>query len=227
MERVRGAILKNKLTYTMYLVTCIGLMGLSACADVEDETSSTAGDAMEVLAGEESQEIAGEEESAGEESERGGLMLVDPSVEPPPPPYMHPEYAQQMLLLVNNFRAQGGNCGGEVLPSVPPLTLNRALNEASLDHAQDMAANDYFDHQSQDGRQPAERMQARGYRGSSYGENIAAGNASAEETFSQWRGSPGHCRNMLRSSFTELGVGYVKAPFSSLKHYWVQNFGRP
>ena len=220
-------IVQRILTYVVYLVTCIGLIGLNACADIEDEALITADDTKETLAGEEGEEIAGEEDSGGEEVQRGGLMLVDPSVEPPPPPYTHPEYAQQMLLLVNAFRAQGGSCGGEVLPSVPPLTLNRALNEASLDHAQDMAANDYFDHQSQDGRQPADRMQARGYRGSSYGENIAAGNASAQSTFSQWRGSPGHCRNMLRSSFTELGVGYVQAPFSSLKHYWVQNFGRP
>ena len=154
-------------------------------------------------------------------------MLVDPDLEPPPLPYTHPQYAQEMLELVNAFRAQGGRCGDASLPSGAPLTLNRSLNEAAKDHAADMAANNYLAHESQDGRQPSDRMLARGYRGSRYGENIAAGNASAEDTFRQWKNSPGHCANMLSSSFSELGVGYAQAPFSHFEHYWVQNFGRP
>ena len=212
-----------------FLVIWGAFLCISACADEESESSFSgemsqgSGEEMESTAGDES----GEMMNAGEEEQRGGLMLVDPTVEPPPPPYEDPEYAQEMLDLVNNFRAQGGTCGDESLPSAGPLTLNRFLNEAAKDHAADMAANNYFDHQSQDGRQPSDRMRARGYRGSNYGENIAAGNESAEATFRQWKNSPGHCANMLRSSFSELGVGYVKAPFSSMKHYWVQNFGRP
>ena len=184
--------MKRYLLYIDCLSALLAFFFLSACADVEEEgdPSQRAG---EMAAGELSEgageEVGGEIGGEDQEDQRGGLMLVDPEVEPPPPPYEHPEYAQNMLLLVNQFRASGGTCGDEELPSVPPLRLNRLLNEAAREHAADMAANNYFAHESLDGRQPADRIRAKGYRGSNYGENIAAGNASADATFIQWKNS--------------------------------------
>ena len=138
-----------------------------------------------------------------------------------------PRYALEMLELVNEFRATGGTCGSDYFGPTNALSLNAILNQASLLHAQDMAENGYFEHESQDGRTPWDRMQAEGYRGSSYGENIAAGNSGATATFVQWKNSPGHCANMLSPNFTELGVGYFNLDNSPFRHYWVQNFASP
>lgn len=159
---------------------------------------------------------AGEDEPAGEVAG----MEMDPEPE-------FTERALKMLELVNQFRASGGTCGGASMPAVPPLSLHRLLNASAQAHAADMAANNYFQHESLDGRTPHDRIAATGYRAETSGENIAAGNESAADTFVQWRESPGHCTNMLRDSYTELGVGYVSAPFSGLRYVWVQNFGRP
>ena len=131
-----------------------------------------------------------------------------------------------MLSLVNGLRASGGVCGGQAFGATNPLTLNALLNESALLHAIDMGENDYFDHTSLDGRTPWDRMEAAGYRGTRYGENIAAGTMTAAETYGLWLDSPGHCRNMLSPNFSELGVGYAAVQGSSYRHYWVQNFGR-
>ena len=133
-------------------------------------------------------------------------------------------YAIEMLNHVNNFRSIGGRCGNQSFPSAPPLTLHPLLNESSIAHAEDMANNGYFDHNSQDGRTPWDRIAATGYTGSGFGENIAAGRSNALDTFIQWQNSPGHCTNMLRSNYSDLGVGYYYNPNSQYRHYWVQNF---
>jgi len=138
-----------------------------------------------------------------------------------------PRYALEMLELVNEFRATGGTCGNDTFGPAGALTLNLILNQAALLHAQDMAENAYFEHASQDGRTPWDRMQAEGYNGRAYGENIAAGNSGATETFIQWKNSPGHCANMLSPNFRELGVGYFQLDNSPYRHYWVQNFASP
>ena len=150
-------------------------------------------------------------------------MMVDSEVSSPTDPI----YAQAMLTLVNEFRQQGGVCGSEQLPSVPPLSLHPRLNQSSLAHAEDMANRNYFSHDSPEGVTARARINQAGYSGSGWGENIAAGRPTAEETFQQWKDSPGHCRNMLSPTFIHLGVGYANNPNAQFRHYWVQNFGRP
>lgn len=145
----------------------------------------------------------------------------------PAPTQMFPDYAIEMLEYVNDFRRTGGQCGAQSFPSAQPLRLQVQLNQAALAHAEDMARNNYFAHNSQDGRSPWDRIGATGYAGQAFGENIAAGRGDALSTFQQWRDSPGHCSNMLNSSFTELGVGYTNISMSMYRHYWVQNFARP
>ena len=133
----------------------------------------------------------------------------------------------RLLELVNGLRATGGNCGGQALPPVAPLQLHPLLEEAAQRHADDMAQNGYFDHQSQDGRNPGDRISEVGYRWSGYGENIAAGHRSVEAAFQGWVDSPGHCENMLRAHFEELGVGHSSQGMGQFSDYWVQKFATP
>lgn len=130
-----------------------------------------------------------------------------------------------MVGLVNQLRATGTSCGSTTHAAVGPVTMNQYLREAARLHSQDMADQDYFSHTSLDGRSPWDRIGATAYQGSGVGENIAAGNSTAQRTFTQWLNSPGHCRNMMNGSANEMGVGYAVGQ-GNYTHYWTQVFGR-
>lgn len=133
----------------------------------------------------------------------------------------------KIVQLVNQTRAAGATCGGNAMPAVPALKTNSILMGTARAHAVDMAKNNYFDHENQQGLDPFERMQAAGYDFSTAGENIAAGSDTAEATMQQWLTSPGHCENIMGGAFTEIGVGYAFDQNNQYQHIWVQNFGAP
>ncbi|MEU6878804.1 CAP domain-containing protein [Streptomyces sp. NPDC046712] len=120
--------------------------------------------------------------------------------------------ADQVISLVNAERAKAG-CG--------PLTANSQLTRAAQAHSDDMAARDFFDHTNPDGAGPGERVTATGYPWSTYGENIAMGQSSAEQVMESWMNSPGHRANILNCSFKEIGVGI----HNQGGPYWTQVFG--
>ena len=131
----------------------------------------------------------------------------------------------EVLLLVNQNRAAGANCGSEgSFPAVPALSAHGALTCAARVHSKDMVDRDYFDHTNPDGLLPWDRMDLAGYDWSAAGENIAAGNATAAATVQQWMDSDGHCVNIMSGEFEEIGVGYY--PGGEFGHVWTQVFGR-
>lgn len=132
---------------------------------------------------------------------------------------------EAMVQMVNDFRAMGARCGARSYGPAGPVTMNAELRAAARGHSTDMADNNYFDHTSRDGRSPWDRIREAGYQGSGVGENIAAGNASAQATFQQWVNSPGHCANMMNGSANEMGLGYAVGD-ARFRHYWTQVFGR-
>lgn len=138
------------------------------------------------------------------------------------------EYARSeeaVLAQVNALRARGATCGGATLPAVPPLAMSPELRQAARLHSADMATQNYFDHTSQGGRSFGQRAAEAGYRGAPVGENIAAGSAGAEATFTQWLNSPGHCQNMMSGRATEIGIGHAYDDGARYGHYWTQVFG--
>ena len=126
---------------------------------------------------------------------------------------------RQVLDYTNQIRQQQG-CG--------PLRLDSALVEAAGEHASDMVRRHYMDHTNPDGQDPGDRMAAAGYRGSSWGENIAAGYDSAQKVVAAWMQSDGHRKNILNCRFTSIGIGYdpgrVRSDWGPGS--WVQDFGR-
>ena len=126
-------------------------------------------------------------------------------------------------MIVNRYRAEGANCGGQEMPPAGPLSMDPNLQCAARVHTMDMAERDFFDHDNPDGDGPDDRMEAAGYDGRGWGENIAAGNSTAEETMEQWMDSPGHCRNIMNDGYTLIGVGYY--PGGEYDHLWTQTFG--
>jgi uncharacterized protein YkwD len=124
----------------------------------------------------------------------------------------------QVVTLTNAERAKAG-CG--------PLTVDATLTAVAQAHSQDMATSDYFDHNSQDGRTPFDRMTAAGYRYSTAAENIAAGQRTPQDVMTAWMNSPGHRANILNCALTQIGVGYAAASSSTYGVYWTQDFGTP
>lgn len=135
--------------------------------------------------------------------------------------------AQQILDLTNAARARGGSCGTETFAPAAPLTYNAKLEAAAQGHASDMAARNYFDHVNTAGVTYSGRVSAAGYNWRIVAENIAAGQATAEEVVASWLQSPGHCSNILNPALRELGVGYATSRTAKYGTYWVQDFGTP
>ncbi|WP_233815504.1 CAP domain-containing protein [Saccharothrix sp. S26] len=104
----------------------------------------------------------------------------------------------------------------------PALAADDRLATAARAHSADMAANNYFDHVSQDGRSFVDRVKAAGYPAPG-AENIAAGQRTAEAVVKGWMDSPGHRANILNCKLKALGVGMARG--GSYGIYWTQNFG--
>jgi uncharacterized protein YkwD len=132
----------------------------------------------------------------------------------------------EVIELVNQARASGGNCGTQGnFPPSGPLTWNSPLTCAARIHSKDMADNNYFNHTNLDGNGPGWRMQQAGYSGGYWGENIGAGYGSPAQAVQGWLNSDGHCANLHNASFTQIGVGYAYGSSSTYGHYWTQKFG--
>jgi uncharacterized protein YkwD len=91
-----------------------------------------------------------------------------------------------------------------------------------------MSANNYFSHTSLDGRTLSQRADATGYLWTMLGENIAAGQIGVEAVVNAWMASPGHCANIMRPEFTEMGVACVPGTSSdTYATYWTMELGKP
>lgn len=134
---------------------------------------------------------------------------------------------KKVLALVNAARKKTRTCGERQFSPAPPLAWNDELAQASLAHSRSMANQNYFSHQGQDGRQVDERARRAGYLWRNVGENIAAGQGSAQQVVDGWLSSPGHCANIMNGAFKEMGAAYAVNPKSEASIYWTQVFGTP
>ncbi|MEV0388817.1 CAP domain-containing protein [Nonomuraea sp. NPDC050643] len=119
----------------------------------------------------------------------------------------------EVVRLTNAERAKGG---------CDPLKHDAKLRKAAFGHSADMAKNDYFDHDSRDGRDMTDRIRATGFTGSAWAENIAMGQRSAAAVVESWMDSAGHRRNIMDCSYTFIGVGAAKDSQGQI--YWTQDF---
>ena len=133
----------------------------------------------------------------------------------------------RVLQLVNEVRAAGSRCGDKTFGPAPPLQRSRTLDSAAAEHAGDMARHDYFEHVDLQGKTPADRVRAAGYRGRLIGENIAYGPSSAQEVMAGWLHSPGHCQNIMDPRFTEIGLAAAQGDGSRHGLYWDQELAQP
>jgi len=119
---------------------------------------------------------------------------------------------QRMFADVNATRARAG---------IPPLSLDPRLDRVAVQHAMDMAQNQYFSHDSENGETPFDRMTDAHISFTAAGENIAA----APDEPSAYQGllaSPEHLANILRRNFHRIGIGAVQGPDGEM--FFVQDF---
>ncbi|VAW34073.1 hypothetical protein MNBD_CHLOROFLEXI01-3172 [hydrothermal vent metagenome] len=130
--------------------------------------------------------------------------------------------AQEVVDLINVERVAAG-CN--------PLQVNNKLVAAAQGHSEDMALNDFFSHTGSNGSSPGDRIAAEGYSYSTWGENIAAGYATAGAAVNGWVNSPGHLANLLNCNYQETGVGYYflenDTGSENWFYYWTQVFASP
>jgi uncharacterized protein YkwD len=152
------------------------------------------------------------------------IVLAQPSA-----PVVVPDVtdaAKRILAAVNAARASGRDCGERTFAPAPPLAWSDALAAAALAHSTDMAWQKYFSHQEKNGSVVGDRALKAGYRWRRIGENIAAGQRSADEVVAGWLASPGHCANIMDAGFTEFGVAFARNGEKG-RLYWTQVFGAP
>ncbi|MCQ4296589.1 CAP domain-containing protein [Pseudomonas stutzeri] len=137
------------------------------------------------------------------------------------------QVGRDILQQVNQVRARPRNCGSKRFESAPALSWNAKLGDTALAHSRDMARQDYFSHQAPDGSHVSDRAGRAGYAWQRIGENIAAGQGSAEQVMAGWLASPGHCSNIMNPDFTQMGAAYATNQDSAAMSYWTQVFGAP
>ncbi|MEN3275070.1 MAG: hypothetical protein V7631_860 [Massilia sp.] len=135
---------------------------------------------------------------------------------------------RQILDAVNLARATPRTCGTRSFGAAAPVSWNGALAAAAVAHSRDMATRRHMAHTGTDGSEAGTRAARAGYSWRLIGENIAAGQNSAQEAVAGWLESPGHCANLMNPSFTEMGAGYdiSRARMPGFA-YWTQVFGVP
>ncbi len=116
----------------------------------------------------------------------------------------------EVVTLVNEIRRSNG---------LSELKLNQKLSSVARTKSQDMRNKGYFSHTSPTYGTPFEMITEFGISYRTAGENIAKGYSSAKAVVDGWMNSEGHRANILNSSFTEIGVGYVADG-----NYWTQMF---
>ena len=109
-------------------------------------------------------------------------------------------FEQEVIRLVNVERAKVG---------LSALTYDWQLSRVARIKSQDMKDNKYFSHTSPTYGSPFQMMKSFGITYRTAGENIARGQATPAAVVNAWMNSSGHRANILNSSFTHIGVGYV------------------
>ena len=119
-------------------------------------------------------------------------------------------YEAEVMRLVNQIRKQNG---------LKELETDWQLSRVARYKSEDMKKNNYFSHTSPTYGSPFDMMKKFGISYKGAGENIAKGQKTPQAVVNAWMNSAGHRENILKASYTHIGVGYVENG-----HYWTQMF---
>ena len=121
-------------------------------------------------------------------------------------------YENEVIRVVNEIRVKNG---------LNALKSDWELSRVARYKSQDMSDNNYFSHTSPVYGSPFNMIKNFGISYKSAAENIARGQKTPQDVVNAWMNSSGHRANILNSSYTKIGVGYV-----TNGNYWTQLFIR-
>lgn len=118
--------------------------------------------------------------------------------------------------MISQYRQNNGLGMVEVDPELMRLAESQS---------QAMADKNKLDH---DVRAPlAKRLNNAGYDATVAVENVSAGYHTLAEAFSDWRDSPPHRANMLKTGVTKIGIAASYAPNTKYKVFWTMILAAP
>ncbi|MBQ7391910.1 MAG: SafA/ExsA family spore coat assembly protein [Clostridia bacterium] len=199
--------MKKLFAFVLSAFMCISMFVLSASAD----TTHT------VVSGDSMWKIAVKYQVGLSEIKAANPQIANPNLIYPGQVLTIPttdssvlSYEKEVVRLVNEIRVQNG---------LKELTYNWELSRVARYKSQDMKDNRYFSHTSPVYGSPFNMIKNFGITYRSAGENIAKGQRTPQAVVNAWMNSSGHRANILSTSFTQIGVGYVADG-----NYWTQMF---
>jgi uncharacterized protein YkwD len=130
--------------------------------------------------------------------------------------------ATALLQALNAARREPRTCGSTAYPATTALVWDTRLLAAAQAHSLDMARQRDMSHTGSDGSTAGTRLTAAGYAWRAYGENIAAGQATAQAVLDDWLASEGHCANLMDARFRDVALACAS---NNGERYWTQVFG--
>jgi len=122
-----------------------------------------------------------------------------------------------LIRLTNEERKRNG---------LNPLLYNETLAKAAEIKALDLLEDDYFGHNTPEGKDFVDWIKEAGYGYAYAGENLAMDFATSEGVMNGWMDSEKHCDNILGSNYEEIGIAVVAGEFNDKKTTMVvQIFG--
>jgi len=135
------------------------------------------------------------------------------------PPLVATVVPQTVISLTNQDRVANG---------VPPLRESLLLDQAAQAKADDEAARGYFSHTTPEGNSPLYFISQAGYHYQNAGENLGLNYPDAQALETGWMDSTEHRANVLRSVFTEAGVGAAQGMYEGYEAtFAVEMFATP
>ncbi len=107
---------------------------------------------------------------------------------------------EQLLADTNAERAKAG---------LSELTLNPDLSAAASAKAGDMFTNNYWAHNSPEGKTPWDVILASGYHYTLAGENLAKNFDTSDGVVAAWMASPSHKANIVKPGYRDIGFAVV------------------
>lgn len=122
--------------------------------------------------------------------------------------YLSTDIYNQIIELTNKTRIEEG---------VPPLKINDFLNQAARNKAQDMVLNQYFAHDTPEGKKPWQWINKKEYDYTNAGENLAMNFTSAEMAHLALLQSKSHKKNIVNPKFKDIGAAVLTGEMNGKK----------
>lgn len=135
-------------------------------------------------------------------------------------------YEAEMLQHLNEARSKARKCGSTKVKATKPAKLTKKLVAAARKHTNDMAKRNYFAHNTKGKKKygPRQRIKAAGLNPKRVAETLAAGHRSPQETIEALLKSPAHCKILMSSSYTRVGIATSISDHSKYGRYIALDF---